>query len=140
MTDESARAWEATVSRHVGLRWFGAALFCAGVPVALAGFAAIATGRAHGAIVPLCLVSVLASLSSFGTNDDTALHALGELARADRLPPSRAEEWRSEVRKRPARVAEVHPHTKASLILPVFALCAVVWTGRVVLRAWGYLP
>ena len=85
----------------------------------------------------LCFVSILASVSAFGTNDDTALHAMVELARADRLPARHAPELTEERRRRPARLADVHAHPKASFLVPLFSLSAVAWTAFVVARAWG---
>lgn len=139
MNDAAARGLEAAADRHTRMRWLGAVSLTLAVPVVTAGLAALATGRIGGSVLPLCFVSIIASISAFGTNDDTALHAMAELDRGERLPPRHAAELAAESRKRPARIAEVHAHPKASYFLPLFSLSAVVWTAVVVARAWGLL-
>ena len=68
---------------------------------------------------------MLAPLSAFGTNNDTAVHAMRELARLRALPtPFRAELAR-ERERRPTGLADVHASPKAAFLLPVVAIGVV---------------
>lgn len=134
-----AEPWVARADHHSRLRWVGIALFSAAVVVFVGGVAAIAAGHAPFRTVFLCIFAVGLSLGSFGTNDDTTLHALAELARRGGLPPRHQAEWERERAVRGARLSTIHAHPKTAWILPplaVAALCLAAWR---VGAAWGLL-
>ncbi len=134
-----ADVWVARADRHAGLRWIGVGLFGAAAVLFVAGVGAIATGRAPLGVLPWCLVSVGLSLGSFGTNDDTALHALAELARRGAVPARHKAEWDKERKLRGSRLSTIHTHPRTSLVLPLFAAAALVVATVRVGTAWGLL-
>lgn len=129
--------WEARADRHTRLRWVGVGLFCVAAVVGLAGIVAIGAGQAPLRVLPWLLVSVGLSLGSFGTNDDTALHALAELARNGAVPARHRAEWDKERKLRGSRLSTVHTHPKTSLVLPLFAAAALIVATLRVGAAWG---
>lgn len=129
--------WTGRADLHGRLRWIGVGLFLVAAPVVVGGLAALATGRATAGILPWCLLSLGLSLGAFGTNDDTVLHALSELARKDAVPARHGAEWEKERKARPARISTLHTHPKAGWILPVAAIAAVAGAAWRVAGAWG---
>lgn len=124
-----------TAARCALLRWVGMAAFVVAA-VAFAGLlAAAATGRAPWSRVPLGVVAMGISLGAFGVNDDTFLHALGDLHRRGVLPARWAAEWERERKARPARA--LHASPKMAAALPVAALALVGWAGLRAAQAWG---
>lgn len=131
--------WEARVDRHIRLRWVGVALFAAAVVVSVGGVAALFTGHAGLRIVPWCLLALGLSLSSFGTNDNTALHALVELSRQGRIPARHKAEWDKERGVRGQRLLTLHTHPRASLILPFVSGAVILLAAWRVGAAWRLL-
>lgn len=121
---------------HTRLRWIGVALFCVAAPVFAAAVVGWILGETPGKLIPWALFAMGLSLGSFGSNDDSAVYYLRELARADAVPERHRAEWDAERRARPARVTAVHAHPKAAWILPIAALVMVgIATWRVT-GAW----
>lgn len=134
-----AEQWAARADRHSRLRWVGVALFSIAAVVFVGGVAALAMDHATLRILPWCLLAVGLALGSFGTNDDTTLHALAELARLGPVPPRHKAEWDKERKVRGARLSTVHTHPRASLVFPLLALAALLLAGWRVGGAWGLL-
>lgn len=113
------------LERHARLRWFGVLLLLVALPgVAwLAGRIAIGTAPLGQAF--LCLGGVLAPLSAFGTNNDTAVFAMRELARQRALPPAFRAELARERQVRPERLADAHASPVAAIVLPMVAVAVV---------------
>jgi hypothetical protein len=126
--------------RHTRLRWLGIALFGVATLVFLMNVAAWVTGHGAFKMVLLGLFALGMSLGAFGTNDDTALHALADLARDKRLPARHTPEWEGEHARRPIRTAGLHASPKAALLLPLVAILAIGFAGFRGLTAWGLLP
>jgi hypothetical protein len=109
------------------------------VVVFVAGVAAIAAGLMPFRTIFLCLFAMGLSLGSFGTNDDTALHALAELSRRGGVPTNHKAEWDRERAVRAARLATIHTHPKTAWILPPLAVMALLFAASRVGAAWGLL-
>ncbi len=134
-----AEVWQARAVRYSRLRWVGAALFCVAAPNLGAAIGAVAADRATGGLIAVSLFALGLSLGSFGTNDDAALHAYVTLARQDALPPGFQAELDAERKKRPQRLAAVHDHPKASIVVPVLAVAALGLALYRVATAWSVL-
>lgn len=117
----------ARLRRHGALRWVGVALFVAALPAAATLVAHIVTGQAPPGRVMNVVLALGVSLGAFGTNNDTAVHAMRELDRAAALPAAWAPELALERARRPAGLAEVHDSAKAGLVFPLLAAAAVAW-------------
>jgi hypothetical protein len=82
------------LQRHAALRWIGVALFIAALPGVAVLLLHVVTGKSPVGHVMNCVLALGLSLGAFGTNNDTAVHAMRELARsrcslllANRRPP-----------------------------------------------------
>lgn len=109
------------------LRWVGVVLFVIALPIPVL---TLANAALHGGRWLWVLASVPClglSLTAFGTANDTAIHALRELARRGAVPPGGVEELKTERARRPARLEELHASPKASVILPFVAAAVVGW-------------
>ncbi|MFZ5481488.1 MAG: hypothetical protein ACOZNI_32300 [Myxococcota bacterium] len=129
--------WEAVADRHARLRWVGIALFWFGVAAFALNLGAAVTGRASFARVLLGVAAMGFSLGAFGTNNDTALHAMAELAKRDLLPARFAGEWAHELATRPDKAKHPHAAPKMALVMPVAALLVVAWAIWRGAGAWG---
>jgi len=110
---------------HARLRWAGVALFALAVPADAVHLTHIALGLAPKLQLFLCVGSLLAPLSAFGTNNDTAVNAMRELERTHALPDRFRDELKTEHERRPKQLADGHASVKASFILPLVAACVV---------------
>ncbi len=126
-----------TTDRHARLRWLGVALFGVALLVLATHVGAVVTARAPLKLVLLSVFGLGVSLGTFGANDDTALHALAELARRGRVPARHQAEWDRERAARPARLLGLHASPRASLVLPVIASVAVAYAAIRGFQAWG---
>ena len=130
-TAESRAALGATLRArlvlHSRLRWVGVALFAIAIPGVLAVVTRVVLGMSPPGHLVVCFASLLSSLSAFGTNNDTAVHAMRELGRLRALPDGFRDELRDEQTARPRALADVHASTKAGLIMPVVASLVVSW-------------
>lgn len=122
---------------HARLRWLGVVSFCLGAGLFLVTLAAALTGRAGFARLLVPFVTMGLSLGSFGTNNDTFLHTLADLAREKALPERHRAEWEHEHRVRPARMKSLHAAPKVAKILPFVALLLLAFAGWRAAQAWG---
>lgn len=122
---------------HARLRWLGVVSFCVAAAVFLVTLAAAFTGRAGFARLLIPFVTMGLSLGAFGTNNDTFLHTLADLARAKSLPDHHKAEWEHEARVRPARLKTLHAAPKVALALPLVALLLLAFAGWRAAQAWG---
>ena len=132
MTNQELTAqWQ----RYSGWRWLGIGLFCVALPGPPLAVGAIVMKGASLKLIPLSMLTLGLSLGSFGTANDTAVHALRELAHRGAPVPAAAE-LTIEQEHRPARLAELHDSPKAALILPLIA--AGLWCTQafIYLHAW----
>ena len=113
--------------RHAALRWIGVALFIAALPAVAVLLFNVAIGEAPLGHVMNCVLALGLSLGAFGTNNDTAVHTMRELARSKQLPPAFAPELAREKAVRAAGLSEIHASVKAGLVFPVLASAGVVW-------------
>ncbi|MDP2308847.1 MAG: hypothetical protein Q8P18_22690 [Pseudomonadota bacterium] len=134
-----AEPWAARADRHSRLRWVGVVLFFGAAIVLAGGVAALVTGQPGPRLLPWCVLAVGLSLGSFGTNDDTTLHALAQLGREGTVPAHHKAEWEHERKVRGARLSTLHAHPKAAWILPLFATGALLFAGWRVGAAWGFI-
>ncbi|MDP2312550.1 MAG: hypothetical protein Q8P41_06560 [Pseudomonadota bacterium] len=134
-----AERWMARADRHTRIRWIGAAAFCVAAVVMAGGLSAIVTGQAPLKLLPWCILAMGLSLGAFGTNDDTALHALAELSRQGAVPARHQAEWDHERKVRGARIQGLHTHPKTSFVLPILALAALSVAASRVGAAWGLI-
>lgn len=119
---------EATAGRYARLRWVGIALF--GVALCVLAYRADLVVR--GALPPVrgilpALGGLALSLGSFGTANDTALHAMAALDRAGNLPSAHAAELHHERRVRAQRLADLHAAPRMALGLPVVTMIVLAW-------------
>lgn len=124
---------------HGRLRWLGVAFFAVAAVLFVGGVGAVVTGKSGGGIIPWCLLSMGVSLGTFGTNDDTTLHLLTELARKEALPTRHRGEFDAERKVRGARLSTLHDHPKAAFIMPAVAILAIAYAAFRVGTAWGLL-
>lgn len=130
-THDSASVSGATlvhrVSLHAKLRWVGIVLFTIAVPAAIVVVTRVILGLSPPGHLVVCVAGLLSSLSAFGTNNDTAVHAMRELDRLHALPDAFRGELRDEQARRPKVLAEVHASPKAALVVPLVAVVVVTW-------------
>ena len=112
---------------HARLRWTGVALFLAALPGVILLVARVVQGSSPASHLLACVLALGVSLGAFGTNNDTAVHAMRELAAANALPQAFGAELAEERRLRRKALAELHASVKAALVFPLLALCAVGW-------------
>jgi hypothetical protein len=124
------------VDLYTRLRWVGVALFCVAAPVFAAAVTGWVLGQTPGGLIPWAMFAMGLSLGSFGSNDDSAVYQLRELARAGAVPERHRAEWDAERRARPGRIVAVHAHPKGALILPVAAIVMVAIATWRVAGAW----
>jgi hypothetical protein len=113
--------------RHAALRWIGVALFIAAIPAASVLLFHVATGKSPLGHAMNCMLALGLSLGAFGTNNDTAVHTMRELARSGQLPPAFAKELAREKAVRAAGLAEIHASVKAGMVFPLLAAAGVLW-------------
>lgn len=127
------------LSRWAGLRVLGGGLFFMAVGLFSLGLFTIFSGQLPlGRVMP-CMLTMGLSLASFGTADDTLLATLKALRRQGPLAPNWAEEWQKEAIRRPRRLKEVHASPRAAMVIPLLAILAQGWVGRMLILAWGIL-
>lgn len=131
--------WKAKARRYAALRWLGIALFCVAAPNLLAAIAAVATDRAGGGLVAISLFATGVSLGTFGSNDDSTLHAYSNLEIREALDSRMQAELDAERAKRPGRVEACHDHPKATVLLPVIATAVLLLAMWRVTHAWGVI-
>jgi hypothetical protein len=115
------------VTLHSRLRWVGIVLFTIAVPAAVVVVTRVILGLSPPGHLVVCLAGLLSSLSAFGTNNDTAVHAMRELDRLRALPAAFRAELRDEQARRPKVLAEIHASPKAALVVPIVAVLVVSW-------------
>lgn len=115
------------VALHAKLRWVGIVLFTIAVPAAIVVIIRVMLGLSPPGHLVVCLAGLLSSLSAFGTNNDTAVHAMRELDRLRALPEAFRAELRDEQARRPKVLAEIHSSPKAALVVPLVAVLVVSW-------------
>jgi hypothetical protein len=115
------------LQRHAALRWIGVALFIAALPGVAVLLLHVVTGKSPVGHVMNCVLALGLSLGAFGTNNDTAVHAMRELARSGQLPDAYGPELARERAVRAAGLAEVHASVKAGLVFPLLATAGVAW-------------
>jgi len=113
------------LERHARLRWFGVVLLWLALPGVALFASRIALGTAPLGQAFLCFGGVMAPLSAFGTNNDTAVFAMRELARRRALPPAFQAELARERQVRAERLADAHASPKAAIVLPMVAIAVV---------------
>lgn len=129
----SAASPHANVATYIRLRWVGAGLFGLALLVTTAHLGLVVRGGPWSRMIP-CILALGLSLSSFGTADDTALHALRALATPGPVPAAYAAEFALEQARRPTRLASVHASPRASWILPLAASAVILLLA---FRAWS---
>ncbi len=115
------------LQRHANLRWVGVGLFLASAPGVVLVVGRVVTGHAPLGYLIACLGAVGLPLGAFGTNNDTAVHAMRELDAERGLPSRFAEELADERRLRAEELAEVHASPKSAFVFPILASLAVLW-------------
>jgi hypothetical protein len=115
------------LQRHAALRWIGVALFISALPGVAVLLFHVATSKAPLGYVMNCVLALGLSLGAFGTNNDTAVHEMRELARSGELPSSFGPELARERAVRAVGLAEVHASVKAGFVFPVLATAGVAW-------------
>lgn len=123
--DASGAELARQLERHARLRWLGVALLLLALPGVAWLAARVALGTAPLGHAFLCLGGVLAPLSAFGTNNDTAVFAMRELARRRALPAAFERELARERKVRPGRLADAHASPTAAIVLPLVAIAVV---------------
>lgn len=118
---------EPRLRRHAALRWIGVGLFVAALPGACVLLANIVSGQTPAGRVMNVVLALGVSLGAFGTNNDTAVHAMRELDARRALPAAWAPELAGERARRAAALAEVHDSPRAGLAFPWLAAAAVAW-------------
>lgn len=126
-TPASAATLVHRVALHSKLRWLGIVLFTLAVPAAIVVITRVVLGLSPPGHLVVCLAGLLSSLSAFGTNNDTAVHAMRELDRLRALPDAFRAELRDEQARRPKVLAEVHASPKAALVVPIVSVLVVTW-------------
>lgn len=124
---EGSQVLTSRLHLHARLRWVGVALFTVACPAVLAVVTRVVLGLAPPGHLVVCVASLLSSLSAFGTNNDTAVHAMRELARLRQLPDAFRTELASERAQRPKGLADVHASPRAGLVTPVVSALVVSW-------------
>lgn len=113
-----AEDWTSRAELHRRFRYVGMALFCCAVVVELAVAAAVVTGGLPARNLMLGVFALGVSLGSFGTANDTALHAMLQL----QSPPATfAAELTTERERRPGRLDVLHASPRMAFVLPVVA-------------------
>ena len=120
---------------HHRWRWIGIGIFCCALPGPAVAITSVIVKGASLKLVPLSVATLGLSLGSFGTANDTAVHALRELDRRGVEVPSEIE-LATEQRKRPERLAALHDSPKAAMVLPVVALGLFCWQVFLYLKTW----
>lgn len=122
-------------SIHRRWRWIGIVLFCLAAPGPLVALTSIFLKGASWKLVFLSIGTLGLSLGSFGTANDTAVHALRELANRGAPIPD-AHELASERERRPARLAALHDSPKAAFIMPIVVIGLFAWQISIYMRTW----
>ncbi len=126
-----------TQDRFAKLRWLGVVLFLGAIPI----LPLTLYGVVQGVVRPLHILPAIGclglSLGSFGTANDTSLHAARTAAAQGPLPPAVSAELAHEVKVRPARLEALHSSPKASFAVPLVALALIVYMGRLLAAALG---
>ena len=117
----------AVAARYAALRWLGMGLFMASAATFLLALTAAALGRAEWLHALPGIFAMGMSLGAFGTANDTAVHAMAELARRGALPERHRGELATEQSRRPGRLESVHASPRAALVFPVLAAVVMVW-------------
>ncbi|MSP54599.1 MAG: hypothetical protein EXR69_03195 [Myxococcales bacterium] len=112
---------------HSVLRWSGVVLFLAALPGVGLLIHHVIQGTSPASHLLACVMALGVSLGAFGTNNDTAVHAMRELADVGALPGAFRDELAEERRFRPKELVDVHASVKAALVFPLLAACAVAW-------------
>ena len=125
--------WSSRARFHRSFRYVGMALFCSAVVVELAVGAAVVTGGLPARNLMLGVFALGVSLGSFGTANDTALHAMVQIP----SPPAElASELATERERRPGRLDVLHASPRMAFALPVVASLTL---GLLVSRVLGAL-
>lgn len=123
----STSALSSRLRLHSRLRWSGVALFLAALPGVGLLILHVIQGTSPPSHLLACMLALGVSLGAFGTNNDTAVHAMRELAEIGALPGAFQDELAEERRLRRKELVDVHASVKAALVFPLLALSAVAW-------------
>ena len=121
---------------YARLRWVGVACFIVAIPIPGLVLVSIVDGRLPWTWIFPAIGCLGLSLGTFGTANDTALHALRSAGAAG-LPADAAAELRHEEQVRPARLAQVHHSPKASFIIPLLAALLIAHVVRQLIHVWS---
>lgn len=119
-------------------RWLGITLFCLAIPFPVLALTHIVVREGEWKLLLFSIGSLALSLGSFGTANDTAVHALRELDNQNRPVPNPAE-LAIEQERRAERLGKIHDSPKAAFVMPALAGGLIGWQALFYLRAWGVL-
>lgn len=128
-----AEDWTRRAQFHRRFRYVGMVLFCAAVVVELAIGAAVVAGQLPARNLMLGVFALGVSLGSFGTANDTAIHAMLQLPTP---APTLAAELAVERERRPERLDKLHASPRMVYALPAVATLTL---GLLVSRVLGAL-